>query len=243
MQVEPESGNEKLPFAIPPARTGADSLHANAEGLNDLTMTLLVFSGDQSEPLEAALHLISNCRADPALPSERSRGDFLRHGATDWLSPWGEVAQLIAPISRCYAPLFPDRLAVCLQVIGGFGRYPPAQSSIFPARSGAGRPFDRPARQRIAEGAGGRKAKSTALRAKAFWLLFRAAIGGRAALAPRRIRTAEIKFGLPGEWDRSPFSSYRRCARAGRRAFRSSTTRYWLRGSAAARARCWRGGG
>ena len=81
-------------------------MHASAECMNDLTMPFLVFSSDQFETLEAAPHLIRKYRADSSPPSERSRGLFLRHAATELVFPWGEVAQLIDPNSRCKAPRF-----------------------------------------------------------------------------------------------------------------------------------------
>ena len=92
-----------LSVAIQKARTGTGMMHASAECMNDLTMPFLVFSSDQFETLEAALHLISKCRADSAPPSERSRGMFLRHAATELVFPWGEVAQWNNPNSRCKA--------------------------------------------------------------------------------------------------------------------------------------------
>jgi hypothetical protein len=95
-----------LSVAIQKARIGTGIMHASAECMNDLTMTLLVYSSDQFETLEAALHLISKCRADSAPPSERPRGMFLRHAATELVFPWGEVAQLIDPNLRCKAPRF-----------------------------------------------------------------------------------------------------------------------------------------
>lgn len=53
MQEDPESRDEKLSIAIQRARTGFGIMHADAKRMGDPAMTLLVFSGDQPEPLEA----------------------------------------------------------------------------------------------------------------------------------------------------------------------------------------------